>query len=131
MFAYAMLGTSDFEKAVRFYDALMDLLGHPRSWTGDEVASWGSLDADGTGLSVGRPFDGRPASAGNGGMLAFHARSVDLVKRLHKTALAMGGTDEGAPGLRPQYSPDFYAAYIRDPDGNKLAFVCYGAPPDA
>lgn len=130
MFAYAMLGANDFEKAVQFYDALMNLLGQRRSWTDANVASWGCLDARGTGLSVGRPFDGQPASFGNGGMLAFHARSVELVKSLHKTALVMGGTDEGAPGLRDRYGPGFYVAYVRDPDGNKLAFVCYDAPPD-
>ncbi|GGE38357.1 lactoylglutathione lyase [Agaricicola taiwanensis] len=127
MFAYAMLGTNDLPKALRFYDALMALLGQERCWTGENEASWGALDAQGVGFCVTRPFDGEAARVGNGVMLAFKTPTAELVKTLHETALEMGGTSEGAPGLRPHYGDGFYVAYARDPDGNKIAFVCYDA----
>lgn len=132
MFAYAMFGTNDLDRAVRFYEPLMAILGQPRCWSDDDSVSWGSLDNYGIpGLSIGRPFDGKPATAGNGVMLAFRAPTVAQVLRLHAIAIEAGGIDEGAPGLRPQYGPRFYAAYVRDPDGNKLAFACYQAGEDA
>lgn len=131
MFAYAMLGTTDLERAAQFYDPLMAELGQERAFADSNVIAWGgNSDYDRPNLIVGLPYDGRPATVGNGVMLALKAPSPDLVRRLHALALAHGGTDEGAPGLRPQYSPDFYVGYVRDPDGNKLAFVCYRAPID-
>lgn len=73
------------------------------------------------------PFDGQPASVGNGTMVSFLAKSRAVVDAFHAAALAHGGTNEGLPGLRPQYGPQFYAGYVRDPDGNKLNAVCYRA----
>ncbi|MEP2580859.1 MAG: VOC family protein, partial [Roseibium sp.] len=71
------------------------------------------------------PFDGRPASAGNGAMTAFEARSQQQVRDLHAAALAAGGSDEGRPGFRDSYGPRFYVGYLRDPQGNKIAlFSC-------
>jgi len=132
MFAYAMVGTNDLERAVRFYEPLMVLLGQPRCWQGDEGVSWGSLDDyDRPALCLGRPFDGKPATVGNGMMVACRAPRVELVRQLYAAAMEGGGSDEGAPGLRPQYGAGFYAAYVRDPDGNKLAFACYHADEDA
>jgi catechol 2,3-dioxygenase-like lactoylglutathione lyase family enzyme len=128
MFAYAMLGTRDLQRAIAFYDPVMALLGQPRFSTEDQQASWGAdEDYARPDLTVTLPFDGEPAHPGNGTMLAFAAPDPELVRALHRTALENGGTDEGAPGLRPHYSPGFYSAYVRDPDGNKLAFVCYRA----
>jgi predicted lactoylglutathione lyase len=75
---------------------------------------------------IGKPFDGRPATVGNGSMAAFRARSWKEVDDFYAAALAHGGKSDGAPGLRPQYNPDFYAAYVRDPDGNKIAALCRG-----
>ena len=80
-------------------------------------------------LWVCRPFNELPATAGNGTMVALIARSCKEVDDFHAAALANGGRSEGAPGLRPQYNPDFYAAYVRDPDGNKLAAVSRGFTP--
>ena len=77
-------------------------------------------------LRVCRPFDGRPANVGNGAMVALRARSRNEVDHFHTAAPADGGRSAGEPGLRPQYNPDFYSAYVRDPDGNKLAAVCRG-----
>ena len=134
MFTYICLGTSDFPRAIRFYDAVMATLGHARCDTTGEPdweswAGWGLYDDQGArqvALWVCRPFDGRPAAPGNGTMVALQASSWHAVRAFHAAALAHGGTSEGEPGLRPQYNPDFYAAYVRDPDGTKLVAVCRG-----
>ncbi|MBC6501839.1 VOC family protein [Citrobacter freundii] len=128
MFSYIMLGTNDLPRAITFYDPLMELLGHPPAGRNEEGASWGTFSANTTtGLCVGRPFDKQPASAGNGTMVALNAASVEQVQQAHTLALSLGGTNEGVAGYRPQYGDGFYSAYVRDPDGNKLAFVYYTA----
>jgi catechol 2,3-dioxygenase-like lactoylglutathione lyase family enzyme len=134
MFTYVCLGTNDLERATRFYDASLSALGLARCDVGDENswqgwAGWGTYTAGGAqeiALWLCPPFDGRPATVGNGTMVALQARSWRQVDAFHAAALTHGGSCEGAPGLRPQYNPDFYAAYVRDPDGNKLAAVCRG-----
>jgi catechol 2,3-dioxygenase-like lactoylglutathione lyase family enzyme len=138
MFAYLCLGSNDLARSARFYDAALGVLGYSRcDTTGDDPTSWdgwigwGLYERAGAvqdALWVCTPFDGRPATVGNGGMIALRAKTRLAVDEFHAAALAQGGTSEGAPGLRPQYSPDFYAAYVRDPDGNKLAVVCRGLP---
>lgn len=126
MFSYIMLGTNDLPRAIAFYDPLMELLGHPKAGRGEEGASWGTFSENHTtGLCVGKPFDGQAAGVGNGTMVALNARSVEHIQQLHALALRLGGMDEGAPGHRPQYGQGFHSAYVRDPDGNKLAFVYY------
>jgi catechol 2,3-dioxygenase-like lactoylglutathione lyase family enzyme len=134
MFTYVYLGTNDLERATRFYDATLAPLGLQRCVTGDPdwdaiSAGWGTYE-DGVArelaLWVGKPFDQRAATIGNGTMVALRARSWKEVDDFHAAALANGGSSEGGPGLRPHYSPDFYAAYVRDLDGNKLAAVCRG-----
>ncbi|TQI79094.1 putative lactoylglutathione lyase [Serratia fonticola] len=126
MFSYLMLGTNDLPAAIAFYDPLMALLGHPQAGRSEEGASWGTFNSNKTtGLCVGRPFDKQQATVGNGVMVALNATSVEQVQRLHTLALTLGGLDEGAPDYRPQYGDGFYSAYIRDLDGNKLAFVYY------
>lgn len=126
MFSYVALGTSDIARARRFYDAALAPLGHSRipDYGDPRSNAWGT-DDPGPHLWVARPFDGNPASVGNGTMVSFLAPSRGAVDAFHAAALAHGGRDEGAPGLRPQYGPHFYAAYVRDPDGNKLNAVCY------
>ena len=127
MFSYVSLGTRDLPRAIRFYDAVLAPLGHARieGYDPDQAsAAWG-LDDPGPHLWVTQPFDGQPATPGNGTMVSFLAPSRAAVDAFHATALAHGGSDEGAPGLRPHYGPHFYAAYVRDPDGNKLNAVCY------
>jgi predicted lactoylglutathione lyase len=76
---------------------------------------------------VGYPFDGGPATIGNGVMTAFRFDDATIIDRLYVLAMQNGGSDAGPPGWRPQYGEGFYGAYVRDPDGNKLAFVCYNA----
>jgi catechol 2,3-dioxygenase-like lactoylglutathione lyase family enzyme len=134
MFTYLYVGTNDLDRAIGFYDATMGVLGHRRVVTNDPEwdrisAGWGTYERDGIeelALWVGTPFDQQPATVGNGSMIALIAKSWRQVDEFHAAALAHGGTSEGPPGLRPQYNPDFYAAYVRDPDGNKLAVVCRG-----
>ncbi len=134
MLSYAYFGTNALDRAVRFYSAVLAPLEMPRCITGDAewdrvAAGWGIYENAGArelGFWIGKPFDEQPATAGNGTMVAFSARSWKAVDGCHATALANGGTCEGPPGLRLHYSPDFYAAYVRDPDGNKVAAVCHG-----
>jgi catechol 2,3-dioxygenase-like lactoylglutathione lyase family enzyme len=132
--SHICLGANDPPRTERFYDALLATLGHSRCVTAEDTQSqaWrGWIVYRGAGseeltLWLCRPFDGQAATAGNGTMVAFRARSWSEVERFHAVALALGGTSEGAPGLRPQYGADFYVAYVRDPDGNKLAAYCRG-----
>lgn len=120
MIGYVTLGTQDLARAASFYDAIAAELGVARMLEFDHFIAWG--DPGGRpGLGVTLPYDGLPASVGNGVMVALEAADPDQVARLHAAALAHGGSDEGAPGPRGE---NFYAAYFRDPDGNKLnAFV--------
>jgi catechol 2,3-dioxygenase-like lactoylglutathione lyase family enzyme len=134
MFTYVCLGMNNLEQAGRFYDAVLGALGHTRCDTSDEAdleswIGWGTYEDNGVkevALWLCRPFNGKPAFAGNGTMVALRARTWKEVDAFHAAALASGGTSEGKPGLRPQYNADFYAAYVRDPEGNKLAAVCRG-----
>lgn len=126
MFTYVCLGTDDIARARRFWDAVLAPLGHARIEGYDDATSsaWGT-DDPGPHLWVTRPFDGGAARPGNGVMVSFLAGSRAAVEAFHAAALAQGGTSEGPPGLRPHYGPGFFAAYVRDPDGNKAAAVHY------
>jgi predicted lactoylglutathione lyase len=123
MIGYVTLGTNDREKSARFYDALCGELGVNRMMENEQFIAWGTPDG-GAGIGITRPFDGQPATVGNGVMVALEAKNKAQVNRLHEIALANGGTDEGAPGDR---GDGFYAAYFRDPDGNKLNAFVMGA----
>lgn len=120
MIGYVTLGTNDIARAARFYDALLALVGAKRAMESDTFIAWTSAP-DKPGLSVTKPFDGRPATVGNGVMVALVAESRAQVDAIHAKALELGGRDEGAPGLRGE---GFYAAYFRDLDGNKLNAFC-------
>lgn len=123
MIGYVTLGTNDRGRSARFYDAVCAELGCGRMMETEQYIGWGKAGG-GAGIGLTRPFDGGPASAGNGTMVALEAKDPAHVARIHAVALAHGGTDEGAPGPRGE---GFYAAYFRDPDGNKLnAFVMEG-----
>lgn len=123
MLLYVTLGTNDLARAVRFYDAVMPTLGLERRFLNEDEAGYGEAAPARMRLWVTKPFDGQHASRGNGSMIALVAPTRAAVDAFHAAGLASGGSDEGAPGLRP-YSPHFYACYLRDPDGNKLSAVC-------
>jgi len=118
------LGTNDLPRALRFYDAIFAVLGQKRLADAPEGwAGWGADFDSGVGFWLCPPFDGHLASAGNGTMMTFRADNAAQVRAFHVAGLRQGGTDEGAPGIRARYDPSFYVAYLRDPDGHKLACV--------
>lgn len=131
MISHVYIGIRDFDRALAFYAPLMTLLDHELKFLEREHiwAGWKQPGVDRPLLLIGTPYDGRPAEPGNGPMLALLAPDRATVARCHATALANGGTDEGAPGLRPHYHPDYFGAYVRDPDGNKLCFCCHHPEP--
>lgn len=122
MLYYVTLGTNDLPRARSFYDPTLATLGIVNLAASSTEARYGQPGDAEPSLYVGPPYDGQPATRGNGTMLALTAPTRAAVHAFHTAALANGGTDEGAPGLR--YSANFYSCYIRDPDGNKLSAVC-------
>lgn len=126
MIGYVTLGTNDLDKAAQFYDALLGELGANRVMEAETFVAW-SRGPDSPALSAIKPADGNPATVGNGVMVALAVDENEKVDRLHAKALELGATDEGAPGER---GPGFYAAYFRDPDGNKLNFFHFTPPSD-
>jgi predicted lactoylglutathione lyase len=126
MIGYAVLGTNDLARAASFYDALLAEMGVTRMMEfGDRGYAW-AASMDKPMLCIMKPYDRARATVGNGVMIGIAADSRDQVDRVHKKALELGGTDEGAPGLRAEGGDGFYAAYFRDLDGNKLDVFCYG-----
>lgn len=127
MFSHIQLGARDLPAMIRFYDAVLATLGLVRMPDdhdgGPGGAGWQRPDRDWPQFYVQLPFNGLPATWGNGVQISFAAASKDQVQAAWRTALVMGGQDEGAPGLRPQYAQDYYGAYCRDIEGNKLCFV--------
>ena len=121
MIGYVTMGTNDIAKAAPFYDALAKELGVGRFMDFGSFIAWGNPTTGGAGFAIAQPHDKKAATVGNGSMAAFTAKDKAQVDRLHALALSLGGTCEGPPGPR---SDNFYAAYFRDLDGNKLnAFV--------
>ena len=116
MVGYVTLGTNDFERAAAFYDALLGELGGKRVMELEAFIVWAAAPGSGM-LAIARPFDKKPATVGNGVMVALAASSKEQVDRLYAKAIALGGSDEGKPGPR---GDGFYAGYFRDLDGNKL-----------
>lgn len=123
--SHVTVGTNDIEQAKAFYDAVLKPLGGVRTVTHEHVIGYGLGQANQTVFWVVSPFDRQTATVGNGTHIAFNASSRADVDTFHGTALASGGADEGPPGLRPHYHDDYYGAYVRDLDGNKLQAVCH------
>ena len=120
MIGYVVLGTNDLARAAAFYDSLLAEMGVTRMMQfGDRGYAW-AASMDKPMLCIMKPYDGRPATVGNGVMVGIAADSREQVDRVHRKALELGGTDEGPPGLRAEGGEGFYAAYFRDLDGNKL-----------
>jgi catechol 2,3-dioxygenase-like lactoylglutathione lyase family enzyme len=122
MIGYTTLGTNDLPRAAAFYDELFGVIGVKRMMDFGRGYAWG-VGMDKPGFGVMLPFNGEPATVGNGVMVALVVNSRDKVDALYAKALALGGSDEGVPGERGE---GFYAAYFRDLDGNKLNAFCVG-----
>jgi len=120
MIAYITLGTNDIDRAGKFYDALLGEMGARRALEEDRFIFWATAP-DRPMVAVAKPFDEMPATIGNGMMISIAAKNPAAVDRLHAKALELGGTDEGAPGVRADI---YYIGYFRDLDGNKLNFFC-------
>lgn len=120
MIGYATFGTNDIDRAAAFYDPLMALLDGKRLWAYERGIAWG-VSHDQPSLGLLKPFDGQPATVGNGTMVALKAPSTDLVDQVHLLALTLGGQNEGDVGPRGE---GFYGGYFRDLDGNKLCVYC-------
>ena len=125
MFSHVTLGTNDWAAVKSFWAAVMEALSIPVMFEYDGGIAYG--EATGPKLFIGPPFDGQPATNGNGTHVAFIADSRAKVDAFYAAAMANGGSDEGPPGPRPHYHKNYYGAYVRDPDGNKLQVVCHRA----
>jgi catechol 2,3-dioxygenase-like lactoylglutathione lyase family enzyme len=130
VFSHIYVGVTDFDRALAFYTPVMSVLGvkprfcePSRPWAG-----WQSTPDPRPLFLIGKPYDEQPHGRGNGQMVAFLAENRAMVESAYVVALANGGTSEGAPGLRPEYHENYYGAYFRDPDGNKLCVACHLPP---
>ncbi|MGH1470787.1 MAG: VOC family protein [Cellvibrionaceae bacterium] len=120
MIGYTTLGTNDLEKAVAFYNTLLSLLGAKQAISTETMTLWGT-GPDKPMFAVAKPYDGQAATVGNGSMVALVLPDKPSVDAFYKKGLELGGRDEGEPGMR---TDNFYGAYIRDLDGNKLCAFC-------
>ena len=116
MIGYVTVGTNDLPRAAAFYDQLLALLGAKRFMEYETFIAW-QVAPDQPGFAVAKPYDGKPATIGNGTMIALAVNSKEMVHKVYDKAIKLGGKDEGPAGPR---SDDFYAGYFRDLDGNKL-----------
>lgn len=129
MLSHVYVGINDFEPAFAFYSAVMADLG-TRLRFSDAAKPWAAWQPAEGGrplFIIGKPYDGEAASCGNGQMMALLAPTREAVDRAHASAMAHGGRCEGPPALRPHYHANYYGAYFRDPEGNKLCVVCHDA----
>ncbi len=124
MLHHLSLGTADLERARAFYDPVMRELGLSRTLDVDDAVGYG---AGITAFSLNLPADGRPASPGNGIHVAFEVERRAAVDSFFRVAIEQGGFADGAPGLRPEYDGHYYAAFVRDPDGNKIEALTFAA----
>ncbi len=124
MLHHVSLGTSDAARAAAFYDPILAVLGMRKICERDGSVDYGTAAIL---FSLEKPTDGKPASVGNGVHVAFAAGTRTQVDEFHRVGLAHGGSDAGAPGLRPEYDAHYYGAFVRDPDGNKIEAVCFAS----
>jgi catechol 2,3-dioxygenase-like lactoylglutathione lyase family enzyme len=122
--AYIMIGSNDLDRSRTFYDAVMPHIGGTLAHDYAGI-TFGYSVPGGMTVWVSRPNDRNAAVPANGSMPGFGCASKEAVDAAHAAALANGGTDEGTPGPRPHYGPEFYGGYVRDPDGNKMSFVLH------
>lgn len=125
--SHITLGSNNVPKSVKFYDAVLAPLGFTRVSKPAGKPPMYAKNGEMPHIYIYQPYDGQPATWGNGTHVAFQAESRDAVDAFHEAAISHYGLDEGAPGVRDNYGENYYAAYIRDPDGNKLQAVCYAS----
>lgn len=132
MISHLFIGVTDFDRAFQFYSAIMHELGHVLKFKEAEKpwAGWIAPNMPRPLLLIGHPYDDSLATAGNGQMIALLATSREVVDRTYAKALSLGATCEGVPGLRTHYHPDYYGAYFRDCDGNKICVCCHAPDPN-
>lgn len=131
MLSHVFVGVNDFDRAFEFYSTIMSGLGFKLKFC-EPDRPWAGWMAEGVPrplFLIGRPYDNNTAERGNGQMVALLAPDRRSVDNVYTNALANGGTCEGPPGLRAHYHPDFYGAYFRDPEGNKICIVCHDPVP--
>jgi catechol 2,3-dioxygenase-like lactoylglutathione lyase family enzyme len=124
MIAYVTVGADDITQAERFYSAFLPALGYQlEHYNGDlsYILTSNGKPPTQPDFYVKAPFNGAPATAGNGTMVAFEAKDQQQVRALHAAALNAGGADDGQPGFRNTYGANFFVGYLRDPQGNKIA----------
>ena len=121
MFHHVSLGSNDLDRSAAFYDPVLAAIGYRQIKRSGRVLAYGINEVT---FTLERPIDGNSATVGNGSHVAFLAGDRAMVDDFHRIALAQGGRDEGAPGLR-DYDPNYYAAFVRDPDGNKIEVVTF------
>jgi catechol 2,3-dioxygenase-like lactoylglutathione lyase family enzyme len=124
MYSHTTVGANDLARAKDFYDAVLEPLGLEVRYSGGGIIGWG-LPGGRPQFLVVRPFDGGDPSVGNGSMIALLAAKRSVVDACYAAAMAQRGLNEGRPGLRPQYHRNYYGAYFRDLDGNKICIVCH------
>lgn len=124
MIHHLSVGTNDVTRARAFYDPVLAVLGMRAMQVRDTAVDYGVSTLL---FSIETPVENGPATVGNGSHIAFAAEHRSMVDEFHRMALAHGGTDAGAPGLRPHYDAHYYGAFVRDPDGNKLEAVTFSA----
>lgn len=127
MLSHVFIGVNDFDRAMAFYSPVLERLGLVLRFT-ESDRPWAGWQTPGVArplFLIGRPFDGQPAAPGNGAMNALLAADRATVDAVHALALQHGGRCEGLPGLRPEYHANYYGAYFRDPEGNKLCVCCH------
>ena len=130
MLLYVTLGTNDIDQARHFYDVVLPVLGYRRQRYSEEEIGYAADGDIRCRLWIVTPFNRRRASDGNGTMIALAAETRADVDAFYRAAISAGGVSEGEPGLRP-FHANFYAAYVRDLDGNKLSAVCEAPEPAA
>lgn len=128
MLSHITVGVRDLDRAARFYDPVLAAIGLTQRPVqadgGPPSLCWVAPDRPLPRFYAYLPYDRAPSTAGNGSMVAFLAPSTDAVELAYSLGLEHGGQDEGPPGPRPHYGPNYFSAYMRDPDGNKIHIVC-------
>ena len=127
LLSHVHVGVMDFDRSFAFYSGVMRQLGFVLKFSQPEKswAGWTENNVARPLFLIGRPFDGETANPGNGQMVALLASNRNIVDQAYAWAIENGGANDGAPALRPHYHPDYYGAYFRDPDRNKICVCCH------